>query len=589
MAELSSQPTSVQSVYSLFREDKLYVNRRYQRKLVWTLEEKQRLIESILQRYPVPAILLAQREDIPGTYEIIDGLQRLHAIVSFIETSFPTISGKHFDLTHFPTAKSRADEGLFEPNIPEKLLSQREVGTILDYSLAMSVMRGATESEINDVFDRINTYGHRLSDQERRQAGIQNEFSNMVRTVACILRGDVSLEELPLRSMPTISIDLPMAKHGYEVRAEEVFWVNQGILRSTDLRDSLDEQCIADIAACIVRGQLIERSKDALDSIYTRGSADCEQTLSALEVYGKEKFADEFKYCIDEILQVCNNGSATKLRDIVFAKRTTNAFPSVFAVLLIAFHELMVKDGKRISDYPGVKKAIADLAERIETGRRATSPDERRKNIDTIKGLIGSSFVQANNVTHIYGNHSTLDIEAAIRRSEIELADFELKQGLLTLSDNRNIDTNVIDKVIRTICAIANNGPGRKGQLLIGVTDKKADAERIRQLDAIEPKKVGQRFVVGVTREAKMLGISVEDYFLKWKEGIKKSRLSQHLRDTILSNIDYNSFYGLGVVVFTIPPQTELSYVGEELYWRNGDSTELAEGAKQIAALAKRF
>lgn len=50
MSELVSQPTSVQSAYTLYREDKLFVNRRYQRKLVWTLEEKQKLIESILKK-----------------------------------------------------------------------------------------------------------------------------------------------------------------------------------------------------------------------------------------------------------------------------------------------------------------------------------------------------------------------------------------------------------------------------------------------------------------------------------------------------------------------------------------------------------
>jgi uncharacterized protein with ParB-like and HNH nuclease domain len=118
MAELASQPTSVQSAYASYRDDKLYVNRRYQRKLVWTLEEKQKLIESILKRYPIPAILLAERED-SGTYEIIDGLQRLHAIVSFIETSFPTLDGKLFELQYFPTAKSRADEGQFTPNVAD--------------------------------------------------------------------------------------------------------------------------------------------------------------------------------------------------------------------------------------------------------------------------------------------------------------------------------------------------------------------------------------------------------------------------------------------------------------------------------------
>src|SRR5690606_37932893 len=177
-----------------------FVNRRYQRKLVWTLEEKQKLVESILKKYPVPAILIAERDGAPGTYEIIDGLQRLQAIMSFIETAFPTSAGTFFNIEFFPTAKAQADDGGFVPTDSDALLSQREVSTILDYMLAMSVMRNASEQEINDVFDRINTYGRRLSDQERRQSGVQNDFSSMVRELACALRGDASADVLPLKS-----------------------------------------------------------------------------------------------------------------------------------------------------------------------------------------------------------------------------------------------------------------------------------------------------------------------------------------------------------------------------------------------------
>jgi hypothetical protein len=591
MAELAAQPTSVQSVYSWYGEDKLYVNRRYQRKLVWTLEEKQKLIESILKKYPVPAILIAERESHPGSYEIIDGLQRLHAIISFVETAFPTLDGKLFNLDYFPTAKSRGNEGHFSPNSKKECLTQKEVSTLLDYVLALSVMRNATETEINDVFGRINTYGHRLSDQERRQAGIQNDFSNMVRNIACTLRGDVSTEVLPLRSMPTISIDLPMTKHGYTVKADEVFWVTQGILRSTDLRDSMDEQCIADIAVCVVSGQIIERSKDELDEVYNPGSNLSERVLTSLEVYGAEKFSEEFKYCADEILKVCGaeSGENRHLRDLLFKKQTTNAFPSVFAILMIAFHELIVKERKAICDYAGVRKSIADLSTRIETGRKATSADERRKNIDVVKGLVGACFVETLDEPVVHGNHATSDIEAIIRRSEIELADYELKQGQLTLADQRGTDPALIDKVIKTICAIANNGPSRVGKVIIGVTDKESDAVRIAELDKIAPRKVGKRFVVGVNREAHFLKTSVEDYFSRWKNAIKDSGLSIHLRDSVLSNIDFNDFYGLGVIVITIPPQKELSYLGDEIYWRSGDSTVRADAPKQIASLAQRF
>ena len=276
--------------------------------LVWTLEEKQKLIKSIQKKYPIPAILIAERDEFPGTYEIIDGLQRLHAIISFIETAFPTLSGARFAIEHFPTAKQVSDDGGFSPIVSDIYLTQREIGDLLN--LATSYMRGASEAEINDVFDRINTYGHRLSDQERRQAGVQNEFSNMVRSVACTLRGDESADILSLRKMPSISIDLPMTKHGYEVQANEVFWVEHGILRATDLRDSMDEQCIADVAACVVGGSMIDRSKIALDEIYTEGSSEEARISNALTVYGADKFEDEFKFCVGEILKVCAEDSS---------------------------------------------------------------------------------------------------------------------------------------------------------------------------------------------------------------------------------------------------------------------------------------
>lgn len=71
----SPRGMSIMGAYELYRKNLLYVNRRYQRKLVWTVKEKQNLIESILKKYPVPLILLASIED--GKYEIIDGMQRL--------------------------------------------------------------------------------------------------------------------------------------------------------------------------------------------------------------------------------------------------------------------------------------------------------------------------------------------------------------------------------------------------------------------------------------------------------------------------------------------------------------------------------
>lgn len=589
MAELASQPTSIQSIYGWYAEERLFVNRRYQRKLVWTLEEKQKLVESILQRYPIPAILIAEREAGKSRFEIIDGLQRLNAIVSFIEGSFPTLDGRFFNISAFPTAQVRLNDGIFRPISQESTISQKEVTTFLDYALALSIMRGAEEKEIDDVFDRINSYGHRLSDQERRQAGIQNEFSELVRQIACTLRGDESENVMPLSRMPAISVDLPMTKHGYAVQADEVFWVNQGILRSTDLRDSMDEQCIADIAVSVLRGTMVERAKEALDEYYRFDSEEAISLLGALKVYGGDRFSDEFKFCVDRIIDVCNAGGRDKLRNIIFEKKTTNAFPAVFSVIFIAFHELIIKEKKKLSNPSVVKKAITNLTKRIDTSRRATSPDERRKNVDTIKGLINSGFVDGDSSAEIYSNHSSSDIDAAIRRSEIELSYYELKQGIVSLGQQRRVDQNVVQKILQTICAIANNGPQRAGKIIIGVADNSNDAQQVRHLDGVEPRRVSDRFVVGINREAVVLGITLEEYHKMVREFIAKSNLSEALKSCVLSSLDFNSYFGLGVIVIGVPPQKEPSFLGEGMYWRDGDNTRVADTAKLISDIGRRF
>jgi hypothetical protein len=148
VAEVDSNPKSIQTIYSWYSEGKLWVNRRYQRKLVWTLEEKQKLIESILRKYPVPAILLAERET--GHYEVIDGLQRLFTIISFVEQSFVSLEDEYFDVAQFPTAKTRADQEIFAIHKDVDVLSPRSTGSFLDYALATSVMRGASDPEIDE-------------------------------------------------------------------------------------------------------------------------------------------------------------------------------------------------------------------------------------------------------------------------------------------------------------------------------------------------------------------------------------------------------------------------------------------------------
>ncbi|MGA5001410.1 helix-turn-helix domain-containing protein [Streptomyces arboris] len=146
-----------------------------------------------------------------------------------------------------------------------------------------------------------------------------------------------------------------------------------------------------------------------------------------------------------------------------------------------------------------------------------------------------------------------------------------------------------MNRVVETICAIANNGLGRSGTILIGVADKPADVLRIKQLDDIEPYPVGKRSVVGIQREARALGESPEEYFARWKEVIRSSGLSRPLRDSVLANISYADYFGYGVVVIKVPSQRDVSLVGEKIFIRTGDETTQVTEASRMLEIGKRF
>lgn len=260
---------SVQEAYRLFREGSLLVNRRYQRKLVWTVAEKARLMGSILKGYPIPLFLLAvpPQPDSSEKYEIIDGMQRFNAIFSFIENVFP-FEEKYFDVLEFTFAKQLADEGVFQSVNKNTLrLSRKECADLLDYQLAVTIYPVIKEDDITEVFGRINSSGKHLSPQEKRQAGMTTPFTDMVRKIATELRGDASPEVLLLSQMPEISIDSKNSNQGYKIKAEDTLWCKQGVMTISQLRDSEDEQMIADIAASILRGKPLPVDTEYLDKL----------------------------------------------------------------------------------------------------------------------------------------------------------------------------------------------------------------------------------------------------------------------------------------------------------------------------------
>lgn len=578
---------SVQEAYRLFRDDKLLVNRKYQRKLVWTTEEKQNLIDSLIKDYPIPLILLADAsEGSNQMFEIMDGMQRLNAIFSFIENTFP-VHDKYFDTDEFTRARQVSESGVFTVASKDKcnFYEPGICADILDYQLAVTTFPIESEKQVTDVFGRINSGGKQLSAQEKRQAGMTDDFSLVVRELSSEIRGDSSKSKLSLSEMPEISIDSVRTGLGYALKAEEIFWCKQGILWNKHLRDSEDEEMIADICSSIVLGEPIARSKELFDKIYDEADSEYEKVRREFTSYGKERLVEEVKVTLSVLREVIDGYSTepNTLRSIVNPK-SSNPIKSSFFAIFMAFHKLVIVDEKTPDDYAGIMKGLNGLHKTmISSAKFSTTPD-RMKNIDTATGLIQRYFVKKDTRMLRHGAGLALDLENSMRRSRIETSRYECKQGFVDLSPKREFDSKLSKKIIDTICGISNVGPDADGFIFIGVADSEADAKRVEKLDAVTPVKVGVRYVVGLERERKILGCNEEQYLERIMAHIRKSDLSEPLKSQVLSQADYVEYKGLSVLRLRIPAQPELSFVGDDVFIRENSSTITATGKKLLAA-----
>lgn len=82
-AEADTWPITQFVQYANYQE--LELSPSYQRAEVWANSDSQMLIESVLRGIPLPSVILLQRSESGGTsYEVVDGKQRLTAILRFL-------------------------------------------------------------------------------------------------------------------------------------------------------------------------------------------------------------------------------------------------------------------------------------------------------------------------------------------------------------------------------------------------------------------------------------------------------------------------------------------------------------------------
>lgn len=168
---------------------KLTIQPEYQRNFIYSEGDGRKevaVIESILKGYPLGLIYFNEPSE--GTYEILDGQQRVTSIGRFVTNRF-AIKDKNGMEQYF------------------RGLNPEEKEKILNYKLLTYVCRGE-ENEIKDWFETINIVGVPLNKQERLNATFSGPFvtkakewfSNsrnpLLQKWGCYVRGTASRQEI---------------------------------------------------------------------------------------------------------------------------------------------------------------------------------------------------------------------------------------------------------------------------------------------------------------------------------------------------------------------------------------------------------
>src|SRR3989338_314613 len=122
---------------------KLDIRPKYQREFVYKEKQRNAVIETIKNSFPLNVMYWMIRDD--GGYEVLDGQQRTISIGQYVTGDFSLNDRFFHNLT-----KEEQDE-------------------ILDYELMVYFCEG-TDKERIDWFTIINTYGEKVNDQEIRNA-----------------------------------------------------------------------------------------------------------------------------------------------------------------------------------------------------------------------------------------------------------------------------------------------------------------------------------------------------------------------------------------------------------------------------------
>jgi hypothetical protein len=219
MLERRPSPQTIAWFADLYHGRQLDLDPPYQRLSVWNLEYRQYFIDTILRNYPSPQVFLDVEITTGGrtTYHVVDGKQRLSAILEYLEDKFNT-SRKH------------SGDAFGEKYYSELTLDSQN--RFLRYIIPVEFLENADDAELQAAFDRLNRNVAKLNAQELRNARYSGAFISLMESLA-----------------------------------DDPFWKDIGLATTARIRRMLDIEYVSEIFILTMSG--IQDGKSYLDKAYS--------------------------------------------------------------------------------------------------------------------------------------------------------------------------------------------------------------------------------------------------------------------------------------------------------------------------------
>lgn len=171
-----SYDITIKQLYDMLLEGMIDIAPEYQRHFKWDQARQSSLIESLLLGIPIPSLFMATNPD--SSWDVVDGLQRVTSIVNFIgdeqELKDVPIEFKHLKLAGLEKLDSM--NGISYQDLPKSLQLM-----LITRPIRVTVLNDRSDFGVRyDLFERLNTGGIVLHEQEIRNCIFKGEFNDFI-------------------------------------------------------------------------------------------------------------------------------------------------------------------------------------------------------------------------------------------------------------------------------------------------------------------------------------------------------------------------------------------------------------------------